>query len=102
MFMLDGTRETASCLRGSNFLPPRRLTGAAEVRRAPAEGDAFDGRAAGRARLAFAGVDAVQALKGPGGTVRVDVVAQRAAAMADGAAEHRLDRSRQPLHRIGL
>jgi hypothetical protein len=61
------------------------------VRGAAAEDDALDRPLARAAGVALAVVDAVELLEAAGDAVGVDVVAQGAAAVADGAAEDALD-----------
>src|SRR5687767_3896526 len=65
----------------------------AEVRRPAAEDDALDRRAAPPAGFAGPVVDAVQRLERAAGAVGVSVVAQGAAAFADGPAQSGLDRA---------
>src|SRR5437868_5067611 len=63
----------------------------AEVGGAAAENDALDGGFTADTWLAFSAVDAVEELEAAFFTVGVDIVAQGAAAVVDGAAENQLD-----------
>src|SRR5688500_5418683 len=85
----------------ANFSSPA-LTGGAEMRGSAAEDDAFEGRIASVARLASAGVDAMEGLESPAFAVGVDVVAERAAAVADRALERQLDRLVQSGDLVGF
>lgn len=67
------------------------LAARAEVGGAAGEDDALDGGAAFAAGLIFAGVDAVEVLEAAGLAVDINVIAQGAAAVTDGAAEDGLD-----------
>src|SRR5688572_24179997 len=75
-----------------------RLTSRAEVGRAAGEDDALDRCFAAGAGFTFAVVDAVEALEGAGVAVGVHVVAERAAAVSDRAAEDLLDGASQVRH----
>lgn len=63
------------------------------MRRSPSEHNPFDWRSALGARFARAVVDAVEFLELPRDSIGIAVIAQGAAAMAQGAAKHRFDRT---------
>lgn len=65
------------------------------MRGASAEHDALDGRAAGAAGLGFTAVDAVEFLEAARCSISIAIVAQGAAAMAEGTAERAFDGSVQ-------
>src|SRR5688572_14301512 len=63
--------------------------------RSSAEHDALDWMSTRTARFAGSVVDSVEFLKSASGAIRIDIIAQRAAPMTQGAAEDQFDRASQ-------